>query len=260
MRGVRRATPRRPSAASVMSREVTTLLLGLRGSGLGLAWGLGLGAWGLGLGGGGTRCLVVVPVLVDRFVFVFLDDARDIHDQVAGGQVHDLHALRVAAGNPDPLDRHADHDAFLGDHHQLVVRQDLFQRDDLAGFIAALQRDDAAAAAMLDAVFVQLGPLAHTLFHAAHRYGKGYGPLAHTLFRNGEQRGFAAHHDHIDHMVSLVELDPFHAGRRAAHVAHVFFVEADAHAMRGREHDVVLAVRHLDVDELVALFNIHGPT
>src|SRR5882762_6771698 len=54
---VRRAIPRRPAAASEMSRDVTTLLLGLRGWGLGLGLGLRLR-----LRRGGRR-LVVVAVL-----------------------------------------------------------------------------------------------------------------------------------------------------------------------------------------------------
>src|SRR5438034_11261780 len=108
--------PRSPSAASVMSREVTTLLLALRGWGLGLSWGLGLWAWGLGLGGGGTRCLVVITLL-DVVVLVFLHDASDVHDEIAGRQVHDLHTLRVAAGNPNPFHRDAHHDPLLADHH-----------------------------------------------------------------------------------------------------------------------------------------------
>jgi len=61
------------------------------------------------------------------------------------------------------------------------------------------------------------------------------------------------HHDHVDDLVLLVELDPFDAGRRASHVAHVLLVEADAHAVMRGEHDVVPAIRHLDIDQLVAL-------
>src|SRR5207249_3787574 len=99
MRGVRRAIPRRPAAASWISRGVTTLLLGLR-------LGLGLGWWRL------------VLVLVDLLVLILFHDPRHIHDEVARREVHDLHALGVAAGNADPLDRHADHDPLLGDHHQ----------------------------------------------------------------------------------------------------------------------------------------------
>src|SRR5439155_14906676 len=105
MSGVRRAIPRSPSAASLMSREVTTLFLGL-------------GAWGFGLGLG-LRCWCgrrrgLVLVFVDfGFVFVFLDDARHVYDQIAGREIHDFDALCVAAGDADAFDRHADHDPFL---------------------------------------------------------------------------------------------------------------------------------------------------
>src|SRR5947207_2190791 len=129
--------PRSPSAASVMSREVTTLLLALRG------WGLGLGlSLGLGLRRG-SRALVVVP-LHDGLVRVLHHDTSDYHYDIAVRHVHDLHTLRVTAGNPNPFDRDADHDALLGDHHQLVVRQHLLQRHDIARLFVALQRNDAA--------------------------------------------------------------------------------------------------------------------
>src|SRR5258706_12283657 len=104
--------PRSPSAASVISREVTTLLLALRGWGLGLSLGLGLRR--------GSRALVVITLL-DVVVLVFLHDTSDVHDEIAGRQVHDLHTLRVAAGNPNPFDRDAHHDALLGTDHQLVA-------------------------------------------------------------------------------------------------------------------------------------------
>src|SRR6266487_550993 len=143
--GVRRAIPRRPAAASWMSRAVTTLLLGF-----GLRLGLGLRR--------GRGCLVVV-----RFdlLLIFLDHAGHVHDQVTGSEVHDLHALGIAARYADAFDRHADHDPLLGDHHQLVVGQHFLQRDDVAGLLVALERYDAAAAAMLHAVFVELGALPH---------------------------------------------------------------------------------------------------
>src|SRR5256886_4738353 len=231
--GVRTATPTSPAAASRTSWAVTTLgflfllLLRLRGGGL------------LGLGGLARRVLVV-PLAVAVFRLVFLHDPGHVHQQIARGQVHDLHALGVAAGDANPLDRHPDHDALLGDHHQLVVGEHLFERDDVAGLVRALQGDDTASAAVLHAVLVELGALAH------------------PLFRDGEQRRLASHHDHVDHVVLLVELDPFHAGRRAPHVAHVLLVEADAHAVTGGEHDVVAAVGDLHVDQLVALLDVDG--
>src|SRR5438477_10823684 len=121
-----------------MSREVTSLLLGLPGWGLGLGLGLGLRR--------GSRSLVVL-VLRHVVVLVFLYDPRDVHDQIAGRLVHDLRALRVAAGNSTPLDQHADHDSLLGHPHELVAGRYLCQRADLAVLVAALQRNDASPAA-----------------------------------------------------------------------------------------------------------------
>src|SRR6266545_3534738 len=220
--GVRRATPRRPAAASWMSRAVTTLLLGF-----GLRLGLGLR----------RRRWRPVLVLFD-LLLIFLHHARHVHDQVTGSEVHDLHALGVTARDANPFDRDADHDPLLGDHHQLVVGQHFLQGDDVARLVAALQRDDAATAAMLDPVFVELGALPH------------------ALLGHGEEGGLAAHHDHVDDVVFLVQLDSLHAGGRASHVPHVLFMEANAHAVGGSEHDVVLAVRDLYVDQLVPLLDI----
>src|SRR2546423_10748187 len=120
--GVRTATPTSPAAASRTSWAVTTLLLfllrllGLRRSLLGL--------------GGRAGSVFVVRVAVAVFRLVFLHDPGHVHEQIARGQVHHLHALRVAARDADPLDRHADHDSLLGDHHQLVVGEHLFEGDD----------------------------------------------------------------------------------------------------------------------------------
>src|ERR1051325_10967543 len=207
---------RRLAASAISSWAVITLFLG---------FGLGTRRWRL------------VFFLTDLF-FVFLHHARDVHHEIARRQVHDLHALRVAAGDADALDRHADHDAFLRDHHELVVGQHFLQGDHVAGLVVALQRDDAPAAAVLDAILVELRALAH------------------ALFGDREQRGFAPHDHHVDDRILLVELDPLHAGGRPAHVADVLLVEANAHAVRRGEHDVVLAVGHLHVDQLVALLDV----
>src|SRR5213079_3627495 len=74
--------------------------------------------------------------------FVFLHDPGHVHHQIARRHVHDLHALGVAARNADALDRHADHDPLLGDHHQLVVGEHLFEGDDVARLVRTLQGDD----------------------------------------------------------------------------------------------------------------------
>src|SRR5205807_6177129 len=123
-------------------------------------------------------------------------------------------------------------------HHQLVVGEHLFEGDDVARLVRTLQGDDAPAAAVLHPILIELGALAH------------------ALLGDGEQRGLAAHDHHVDHLVLLVELDPFHAGGRASHVPHVLLMEADAHAVVRGEHDVVPAVGHLHVDQLVALLDV----
>src|SRR5438309_1596211 len=231
--GVRTATPASPAAASRTSWAVTTLLFLL----LRLLY---LGRSLLGLAGR-ARSVLVLGIALPVVSLVFLHHPGHIHQQIARGEVHHLDALRVAARDADPFDRNADHDAFLGDHHQLVVGEHLLERHDVAGLVRTLQGDDAPSAAVLHAVLVELGALAH------------------PLLRDDEQRGLASHHDHVDHVVLLVELDPFHPGRRAPHVPHVLLVEPDAHAVTGGEHDVVAAVGDLDVDQLVALLDIDGP-
>src|SRR6185436_15094952 len=79
--GVLTATPRSPSAASRMSLRSITLLLGFRRRFFRRRLGRRL-----------RRGLVLV-VLVTRFFFVFLHDARHIHHEVTRRQVHDLDAL-----------------------------------------------------------------------------------------------------------------------------------------------------------------------
>src|SRR3989454_9391756 len=174
------------------------------------------------------------------FPYTTLFRSRHVHHQVARSEVHHLHTLRVATRDADALDRDPDDDALLGDHHQLVVGQHFLEGHDVAGLVGALQGDDAAAAAVLDAVLIELGALAHT-------------PRG-----DGEQRGGASHDHHVDHVILLVEGDAVHPRRRAAHVAHVLLVEPDAHAVARGEDDVVLAVGDLDVDELVTLLDVDG--
>src|SRR5882672_6309126 len=153
-RGVRTATPASPAAASRTSWALTTLLFLLRRRRLRLCRGL------LGLGGS-PRGAGVVRVTVAVIRLVFLHDPGHVHHQIARGQIHDLHSLGVPTRDPDALDRHADHDPLLGDHHQLVVGEHFLEGDDVARLVGALQRDDAAAAPVLYAVLIELRALPH---------------------------------------------------------------------------------------------------
>src|SRR2546425_3175753 len=184
------------------------------------------------------RRLVVVAVFL---LVVFLDDAGHVYHEVARGQVHDLHALGVAPGDADAVHGDADHDPLFGDHHQLVIGLHLLEPDDGARLLVALQGDDAAAAAVLDAVLVELGAFAH------------------ALLGDGEQRRRAADHHQVHHLVLLVERDAPDAPGRPAHVAHVLLVEAEARPVPRGESEVVAAVGHLHVDELVAFLDVDRP-
>src|SRR5437879_13027593 len=118
--GVRTATPASPAAACRTSWAVTTLLFLL----LRLLY---LGRSLLGLAGR-ARSVLVLGIALPVVSLVFLHHPGHIHQQIGRGEVHHLDALRVAARDADALDRHADHDALLGDHHQPVVGEHLLDR------------------------------------------------------------------------------------------------------------------------------------
>src|SRR5437879_11692216 len=115
-RGVRTATPASPAAASRTSWALTTLLFLLRR--LRLRFRLCRSLLGLG---GRPRGVFVVRVALTVVRHVFLHDPGHVHHQITRRQVHDLHALGVPARNADALERHADYDPLLDDHHHLVV-------------------------------------------------------------------------------------------------------------------------------------------
>src|SRR5215831_12837773 len=136
------------------------------------------------------------PRVAGAALVVLRDHARDaahrvrqqLHRALGRGrrrQVHEAHALRVAADDADALHGHADHLSLLGDDHQLVAVDDLLHRDDVAVSLRGLDGDDALAAAVRHAV---LGDLA---------------PLAVAVLGHGEQRGLALHADHAHHLVLL---------------------------------------------------------
>ena len=125
-----------------------------------------------------------------------------------------------------------------GDHHEFVVRQYLSQGDDRPGLLGALQCDDALTAAPLHAIVGDLGSLAHAF-------------LAHD-----QQRRVATKNDHADYAIVPLQLNTSHAAGRAAHLAHVLLIEANAHPVLSRQHDVIGAIGDQNVDEFIALFDV----
>src|SRR5699024_3828655 len=162
---------------------------------------------------------------------VLLDHhASHIAYPVSVVEVHELHALRVATRDADPLYRHPDHHAVLGDQHQLIVGEHLLERHHIARLVGAVQRDD---------------PLPAPLLHAI---GVDRRALPHSLLSDHEQGRVALHHHHPLHHIVGAKLDPLHTGGVATHLAHVRFVEADGETVLGGQHDVVAPRGDLNVD------------
>ena len=120
-----------------------------------------------------------------------------------------------------------------------IVVVDVGDADDLAVAIGGLDVDDADAAARLQAVFLEPGPLAV------------------AVLRDGEQRAALAHHVHRHDLVVVAQADAADAVRAAAHRPDVGLVEANRHAVARAEEDLLLAVRELDGDDRVPVFDPH---
>src|SRR6185503_8131108 len=122
-------------------------------------------------------------------------------------------------------------------HEQEVVGvADEPERDAIAVALARLDADEPDAAAVLDPVLLEVGPLAVAVL--AHR-------------QDGAAAGLL--HGHADHDVALAELDAAHAGGAAAHRPDLLLVEPERHALLGAHDDMPGAVRDERDDERVAL-------
>src|SRR5690606_25051019 len=128
----------------------------------------------------------------------------DIHQHVALIEGHETHALRGTPDHADLAHPLAVDDAVARDQHQLVVRQNALDRDDLSGLIIDTEVDHTHAAARLEAVIVDCSALAA------------------PLLRRHEQRGFRAvllaDHDHSHDRVLAAQPDAANTGRDAAHL------------------------------------------
>src|SRR5271170_1723416 len=200
---------------------------------------------------------------------------------VAGFQVQEADALRVAAGLADGFRIHPDDFAVLADEHDLGSFVHQRDGDYFADAIRGLDIDDAFAGAVGEAVFVGGCALAVSVL--------GYGEDERTFlgevdclaardigfdrWRCLDSRGGCPHmvrdcshralarlwrDRHSYYVVALFQVDAINAVGGAAHGADVIFVEADSHAfMRGDEDDLV-AVGNAGGDEFVSLFDVDG--
>src|SRR5690606_7420788 len=129
----------------------------------------------------------------------------------------------------------------IGDQHDLVGRLDQRDPDHRTVALAGVDQDDALAAAVLTAEFLELGALA--VAARAHRQH----PFALRL-------GASQAHD----LVAFAELDRLHARSVAAHGAHLRLVEADRLPGLGRDQEFGVAVRDAGREQLIALLDAHA--
>src|SRR5690606_21841666 len=153
---------------------------------------------------------------------VALDDARHADDPLAVVDVEQLDALRVAPDDADVAHAQPDHASAVGDQHHLVVREDLRDADHGAGLLGDLHGDDAAAAATLQTVLVELAALALTAL--------------------GHREDLRARRQDVDRddLVVVRQRDAAHAGGVAAHGAHVALGEADRLTVLRRQQDLLV--------------------
>src|SRR6267142_2270938 len=145
----------------------------------------------------------LVSVRRSLLFFVLLGKPRDGHGTVVAFDVDQAHALRGTADGPDVLRRHAQDLSLLRDQHQLGIVGHVRHADHLAVPLGRLDVDDADAAARLQAVFVDLGPLAV------------------SLLGDREDRAAGRQDFHGHDRVAFAQRDALHAVGAASHRAHV---------------------------------------
>src|SRR5205814_10223081 len=147
-------------------------------------------------------------------------------DLVVWLQVEQTHALGGAAGGANGLGVDADDLAELADDHQLRSVVDQLDGIDLADAVSDGHVLDAAAAAGLETVLLNIDALAEAVL------GNGedaVGALFVFLGGDGDP----------DDVIVLAEIDAPHPKRRPAHGADIAFIKPDRHAqVGGQEHDL----------------------
>src|SRR5262245_2182384 len=151
-------------------------------------------------------------------------DARDRADPVVGLEIDDANAPGVPSLRRHVGDMESDHLALRRDDQDVVAVAHLEHRDDVAITTAGLDVDDPLAGAALQPILLERRALAI------------------AALGDGQNADALQHDVGSDDLVALVELDALHAAGSAAHRAHLFLREADAHPELGRDHHLALAV------------------
>ena len=133
----------------------------------------------------------------DRRLLLFVGGNGNYRsDGISLTQVDDTHALRSTSRHTDLIYRRTDRQPRTVNNHQVVLVGHSLDRNQLAGFFRNVDRLHTLAAAVGNAVFVQIGTLAVTVL----------AEYQHVL----RAIGFDA--DHADHLVAFVERNTAHTG------------------------------------------------
>src|SRR5690606_28336174 len=182
--------------------------------------------------------LLQPAAVVAVVLFLSLLDVGDGHHFVVLVQPHEPHALGGPALPGYVVDFHADHDALGADeHHFFPVPHDAGRHDGTV-LLHHLQRAHAFAAAVGDAVFVQVGALAV------------------AQLADDQQIRAGPHHVHGHHVVAVIQAHADDAPGGPAHGPHRVLGEAHGLALGGDQQDVLGAVGQAHVHQLVVLVQV----
>src|SRR5581483_7580055 len=173
-------------ALKLKIRDILSLVLVDRGAGL------------------GRRLLGALAAVAIAVAVLGFGDALEARELLALAERDQRHALRRAALLADLRDLGADQDAAGGDQHHLVVVVHEHRADERAVALGGLDRDQALAAAAMSRVLADRRPLAEAV-----------------LGRREDGFRFVVRRQHAHDALVLAELHAAHAGRLAAHRAHV---------------------------------------
>ncbi len=169
-------------------------------------------------------------------------DHSHTRDAVAGFEIHDSHAHRVATLCGYLLDSGAHNLSALAHHNEVVARGDSFHRGDTAVPPAGVDIDQPLSVPRLPAVLRERRPLA-----VAVSRDRQQGALVGVVCR-----------DHTGHPVTVLQVDRTDTAGVAPHLADLALGEPDRHAVLRGDHQVTRPVGYLDVDERVVIVDCCG--
>ena len=152
----------------------------------------------------------------------------------------EFYALGISTSLADGVDFDADAETSVGHEHEFILFFDGHGTDDVAGFLGDLHRDDAFAAARLQTVFFK---------------GRAF---AETVFSCYQQGATGCDECEADNIIAVFGADAPYSCGGAAHTAGLLFVETNADAVTGDEHNFIVAIGEAYADQFIAFFKIDG--